>query len=271
MTVTEAKAFDPVEYYSSYPSRVISRPGYPARAVFKSTLLFSRYARQLFDGIGRVAAYADIGGCFGFGAHAMGFQIAKRQGAWPRIVVFELAPDFARMGKMMFPHLEFVQADFPYWDGDIAVFDLVTLFDLVEHLVDPEAFLRHVAARSRYVMLKTPMETAGEWRRLHPPSQTGADHPDGHVNFFSPRTYESLLAKCSLDIVGSCLVPSIVPPGARMALLPEDLAAAATLTASGRAKERFKRMVHACIPFRVARKILGGGDHFCLCRSRLCA
>lgn len=268
--VTERKAFDPVEYYSTYPSRVISRPGYPARAVFKSTLLFSHYGRQLFDRIGAVATYADVGGCFGFGAHAMGFQIAQRQGNWPRIIVFELAPGFVQTGKMLFPRIEFVEADFREWSGDVAVFDLLTLFDLVEHLVDPEAFLQHVAAHSRYAMLKTPMETPGEWRRPKPPSQVGANHPDGHVNFFSPRTYEALLTRCHLEIIGGCLVPSIVPPGARMLLLPEEFNAAAAGTAIGRAKEWFKRIALACVPFRWARKVVGGGDHLCLCRSRLC-
>lgn len=82
------KIFDPMQFYSSYPNKVIGRPGYPARAAFKSTLLFDLFGNQLFCKMDKISTYADIGGCFGFGANAMGFHIAKRQGVLPRILVF---------------------------------------------------------------------------------------------------------------------------------------------------------------------------------------
>lgn len=270
------KMFDPMQFYSSYPSKVIGRPGYPARAAFKSTLLFDLFGRHLFGGINKITSYADIGGCFGFGANAMGFHIAKQQGALPRIMVFEIVSGFVDVGKVIFPHIEFVETEFHKWNGDIRVFDLITLFDVVEHVVDIESFLQNVAAHSKYVILKTPMETSGEWRKTKPSENVGENHPDGHINFFTPEIYEKLLKKCGLDIIESRLLPTIVPTGAIMALLPEnyeDNDASKTFRMKLRcipyAKNLLHRMVVRCIPFQLARKIFGGGEHICLCRSLL--
>ncbi len=58
--------FDPQEYYSSYPSRVILRPGYPARAQYRSTLLWNLYGHIIINSLGSINTYADI---FGFGAN----------------------------------------------------------------------------------------------------------------------------------------------------------------------------------------------------------
>ena len=86
--------FDPVEYYASYPARIILRPGYPARAAFKSTLLFNYFGRHILSELGEIRSYADIGGCFGFGANAMAFHISKYQGHYPHTSVFEISPEF---------------------------------------------------------------------------------------------------------------------------------------------------------------------------------
>ncbi|MCU0915845.1 MAG: class I SAM-dependent methyltransferase [Planctomycetes bacterium] len=263
-------SFDPVCFYQTYPGKVMGRPGYPARAVFKSTLLFHLYGEFVFRDIGRITTYADIGGCFGFGANAMGFHIGRRQGLVPKTTVFEMASDFVRMGEQLFPHIEFVEADFRHWRGE-AVFDLVTLFDVVEHVCEPASFLQHVAAHSQYVMLKTPMQTAGEYRAPRPPVGIGASHRDGHVNFFSPREYEQLLRASGLEIVARRLVESIVPAGARMALLPEDNAKPVGLLGTLRRPRSLARRAFLgipLVPFAWKRKIVGGGSHLCLCVSR---
>ncbi|MBN2133506.1 MAG: class I SAM-dependent methyltransferase [Sedimentisphaerales bacterium] len=265
--------FDPYEYYASYPVKVIGRPGYPARAAFKGALLWKLYGRELRRRLGDINTYADIGGCFGFAANAMAFHVARCQGRPPQTMVFEIASDFVNIGKRLFPDVHFVEAEFGSWTGAPKVFDLITLFDVLEHLVDPEALLRCVAARCRYVLLKTPMETTGRWRGSRPRAEGGEAHPDGHIQFFSPGSYEALLDRCGLDLVRSRLVPTIVPLGARLALVPESLDAPSPgpTAAVKRYVRAGVRTVHLGMPawlFRIVRGVVGGGTHLCLCRSR---
>jgi hypothetical protein len=263
--------FDPLNYYSSYPLKVIGSPGYPARAVYKSTLLFNSFSQYIFGEIGTINTYADIGGCFGFGANAMAYHIAKHQGSIPKTMVFELSPGFLDIGKILFAHIDFVDADFTKWEGNVKIFDLVTLFDVVEHIVDPQPFLQALATRSKYVMLKTPMETPGEWRPSKPPIGYGDSHPDGHVNFFTPKAYEKLLEDSGLEIVKSRLIESIIPFNAHSVLQPEgaDEYTGSKQSKSTSVKNFLRQMLLLVVPFSLARKVLSGGDHISLCRSRL--
>ena len=277
--VMNENKFNPIQFYESYPSKVIARPGYPARAAFKSILMFGMYGERVLREIGAIATYADIGGCFGFGANAMAFHISKRQGTLPRTVVFEISSDFVRIGKVLFPHIEFVETEFGQWNSDVRCFDLISLFDVVEHVVDPESFLRQVSARSRYVLLKTPMETSGNLRGNKPPVNQGENHVDGHINFFTPGAYERLLNTSNFDIVESRLLPTIFPSGSQAILCPEQVIKPFGLLDTTRWPKKLlykwpKRLLYEVlrgfpgVPWKLKRQILGGGEHICLCRSR---
>ena len=262
--------FDPIKYYDSYPTKVIGRPGYPARAAFKSALLWKLYGERLLAELKQINSYADIGGCFGFGANAMAFHIFQRQGVRPRTAVYEISPGFVEIGKALFPEIEFIQRNFAAETGSAEIHDLVTLVDVVEHIVGPDAFLQSVATRARYVMLKTPMETTGDWRGNKPPALKGEEHPDGHVNFFSPAAYEKLLRTNGLDIIDSDLLSSIIPVQAEMALIPESPQPSFRQLVGS--PKRLVAMALRKLPgvsWQLKRKILSGGEHLCLCRSRL--
>jgi hypothetical protein len=258
-------AFDPKEFYDSYPKRVILRPGYPARAQYKSTILWHWYGKAIMKELGEVNTYADIGGCFGFSANSMGFQISQAQGRYPECKVFELSSEFATVGRQLFPYIDFVLQDFREWNGTPKTFDLVTLFDLVEHLVDPEEFLSKLALHMRLALLKTPMETLGEWRGGKPlTDKIGDSHRDGHINFFTPKSFLELLKRSHLEIVGKWrLISSIVPSGAERILIPGTSTPKGIL---GLLTLKTHRMAWRILPKVLIEKIRGGGDLVCLVR-----
>jgi hypothetical protein len=267
--MTNSTTFDPSIYYSSYPERVISRPGYPARAAYKSTLIWSRLSRSLPASY-TIRKYADVGGCFGFGANALAYHIQKFQPslAPPKVYVYELSSDFANIGTQLFPSFTFVTSPFGL---DQHSFDLVSLFDVVEHIVDPQPFLSTIASRSSYILLNTPLETNGFLGGNQPLGAYGENHPDGHVNFFTCKRYEELLHDSGLEIVDKLLVPDLVPPGlgAVQALSPEisnSLLSApwAPKSISYRIKRRIPLPIWPLVNY-----LFGRGNHLSLCKSRL--
>lgn len=270
----KSNSFDPIQFYATYPEKVIGRPGYPARAAFKSTVLWQRFGYRILQNLPKVETYADIGGCFGFGANAMAYWIGESQGSLPSTCVFEIASEFVSVGQVLFPRIRFLMSDFAQWKSEPKVFDLVTLLDVIEHIVEPEEFLVAVASRSKYLLLKTPMETSGEWRGSTPPTMSGSSHPDGHVNFFSPASYEELLVRCGIEVIDRAIVPTIVPCGSEQILIPENKQPAMGQTLAhprGAARWAFYSSLNYLsrrhiLPWKLVRKIAGGGDHICLCR-----
>lgn len=215
------KPFDPREFYSSYPCKVILRPGYPARAQYKSTLLWKLYGKKIFDSMGNIDTYADIGGCFGFSANSMAFNIFQHQGYYPKTMVFEIADDFITIGKQLFPYIDFVQGDFSSWKGSPSTFDLITMFDVIEHIPNPLSFLSLAAYNFKFALLVTPLETSGEWFGSKPPNKQGYEHNDGHINFFTKDAYLELLDQSGFKLIEGKRVITFVPRYANDVLEPE--------------------------------------------------
>jgi len=254
--------FCPEKFYESYPLKVISRPGYTARAQYKSTLLWDRYGDTVLKNLGKCQDYADIGGCFGFGANAMRYQIFRTQGLYPVTKVFEISPDFVSIGKQLFPYIEFIETDFCSYDGVPEVFDLISLFDIIEHIQKPEEFLVAVAKRTKFALIKTPMETSGDWFGAKPPSNQGKYHEDGHINFFTPKKYLELLDQSGLELISGKFLKSIVPLGADRILVPERNISKKSLFKKG------LKMIYDLSPYPLTRKLIGHGDHIGLVKSR---
>ena len=255
--------FNPNRFYATYPAEVISRPGYPARAQYKSTMMWDLWGHKIMEYLNyNCKSYADIGGCFGFGANALAYQISCSQGAYPKTKVFEIVPEFCRIGKQLFPDIDFIQEDFCSYRGDPDTFDLITLFDIIEHIPDPEVILSRIAKKTKLVLIKTPMETGGDLFGAKPPKKQGYEHPDGHINFFTPYEYLNLLNKSGFDIICGKFVKSIVPFGTNRILLPE----------SPLVKSFIKKILifgYYYTPYAITRKIIGRGNHICLAKSRL--
>jgi hypothetical protein len=254
-----ASKMDIKKFYSEYPQKIISRPGYPARAAYRSWLLWNLYGKIIRNRFGEIKQYADIGGCFGFGANALSYHISRDQTNPPKTHVFEISNDYIKIGKQLFPMIEFHSEAFEHWKGEPQTFDLVSLFDVVEHLPDPKPILKAVASKSKLVLLDTPLETSGEWMGSHPPKKQGENHPDGHVQFFTQTSYERLLSECGLKIIKSKTTSGIVPFGARDALMPEK----------NYKYPRWVYYIYSKIPHYLLKKIKNGGYHLALCKSEL--
>ena len=267
MGTNRKEDFDPIGYYKSYPSKVILRPGYPARAQYKSTMLWKLYGHYILNSLGKINSYADIGGCFGFGANAMAFQIFKSQSAYPKTKVFEISEDFVKIGRQLFPYIDFVQKDIGE-SGCDHIFDLVTLFDVVEHIPNPNLFLMNVADISKYALLLTPMETGGDWFRSKAPQKQGIEHKDGHVNFFTPKSYLRLLKNSGWELIDGKGIVSLANIKSKDVLEPEKYYKINKIGLLYRLLENLQ--FSGTIPSSIYRKMLGGGFHIGLAKSLRC-
>ncbi|VUX46334.1 hypothetical protein DF3PA_200016 [Candidatus Defluviicoccus seviourii] len=186
------RLFDATTFYQHYSRTILSRPGYPARAQYKSTIMWDIFGAKLVHALGSIETYADIGGAFGFSANCLRFHISNAQkGTAPKTFVFELTDDYD-LCSLLFPEITYVAQDISTYDG---VFDLVTCFDVIEHISDPASFLEAAASKARFALTMTPLETTGDWRGGRRVGDAfGDSHPEGHVNFFNIRSYHALLS-----------------------------------------------------------------------------
>jgi len=132
----------------------------------------------------------DIGGGSG------GFARLADEAGW-QVTALELNQDNSRRLEaqglqVIVKHLE--TADLP--SGS---FDLISLWDVMEHLVDPVLTLteaRRLMAPGGLLLILVPNVESLVTRLLHEKSHTFGGH--SHLNHFSPRTLETLLNKTGL-------------------------------------------------------------------------
>ena len=84
---------------------------------------------------------------------------------------------------------------------DIDCFDVVVLSHVIEHLEDPVPFLRAIQRiKFGYLVAEVPLEDL--WLgRMKSHLKDRRDNPAGHVQFFHPSSFRSLLQKADFDIV----------------------------------------------------------------------
>lgn len=90
--------------------------------------------------------------------------------------------------------IKFVHGDFCALD--VPVFDLVVLFDVIEHVPAPVEFLRQVAARARFVALHIPLDDSIlSWLRHLPLENL---HYPGHLLVMDPPSALNIIAMAGL-------------------------------------------------------------------------
>jgi SAM-dependent methyltransferase len=159
------------------------------------------HAARMLDDAGNVPAIADLGAGFG-----VFLEELRRVRPGARVVAIEPAPDMAGICRSL--GLEVVESQAEAVTSHDNQFDLVTAFELLEHVHNADAFVRAVAR-----MLKpggrcffTTLSGGGfDIQVLWERSQSVS--PPHHLNFFNPRSARLLLARADLA------VESVTTPG----------------------------------------------------------
>lgn len=147
--------------------------------MYRSGQYFSDPSRHAQDGVFKAAecwkllssvadpvsspihSYADVG-C---GSGVATKELAKhvRAGGHPLadVVGFDVSPHVASVAGSDDQGIRFVQADFAQ---GVDRFDLVTLFDVFEHVADPTEFLRSFRDRTTWLGLHIPLEDCSYYR-----------------------------------------------------------------------------------------------------------
>jgi hypothetical protein len=136
----------------------------------------------------------EIGSAYGFFLDEIRSRFESVQG----IDVTEAGIAHARQRL----HLDVVQADFLSYDYGAQKFDVVCLWDTIEHLRAPDLYLKKIGAHTDAGALLA--ITTGDvrsinarlrkdrWRMIHPPT---------HLHYFAPSTLARLLERCGFEVI----------------------------------------------------------------------
>jgi len=185
------------KFYDEYTQQVAARPGYPTRAAWKSLVCWRHLVIPHLAEIGDLLRVADVGGCYGFSANAFVFHGQRVLNHSITADVYELAEQYTQVGQLLFPWINFENTDFRAVSLD-APYDVTLMFDVLEHLPDPGAMLAAAVGKSRFLLIKTPLETTEKQLAriaagLEEPIPAGTAHRDGHLHFFTLKSFFDLL------------------------------------------------------------------------------
>ena len=100
-----------------------------------------------------IGSYADVGCGSGAATHSLAAALAKAGHPLSRVTGFDVSPHVESLSGsdgLSFQHGDFSTAD--------VQFDLVSMFDVFEHIPDPLAFLKRCAERTKYMTFHIPLE-----------------------------------------------------------------------------------------------------------------
>jgi SAM-dependent methyltransferase len=138
-------------------------------------------------------------------------QLQTRMDSSCRFWGYDIAPQaIAQAKKKENEHLHFTLADFTQIDTS---FDLVLLIDMIEHVENCFHLLRHVRARSKYIMIQFSLDlTVGAL--LRPRTLLGFRSTHGHVghlHYFTKNIALAMLEDLGYEIVEAVYTPEPVP------------------------------------------------------------
>jgi Methyltransferase domain len=205
---------------------------------------------SLFDRVAKVygldpGSYIDVG-CLGGGVvEAVANGLRRRGHSLSTVKGYDVSP----MAKTFVrPGIEFVQGDFTASEERV---DLVTLFDVLEHVLRPVEFVRAIAERCKYIGLHIPLDDSianGIFNRFG----SRLNYP-GHLIYLNPASALSLMAHCGLRVVDYEYTHGFQAPSG-------------SLTRKQRAIKPFRAVVAMANPW-VASRLVGGVSLMVLCAT----
>lgn len=122
-------------------------------AAFKATTFVALFRRTIAPALLAAGSYVDIGCGSGDAVSLVAKGLRDAGYAITSVRGYDVSPHVTALAAV--PDVEFVHGDF----ADAAEpADLVTLFDVIEHVPAPAEFLRRVAQRSRIIGLHIPLD-----------------------------------------------------------------------------------------------------------------
>jgi hypothetical protein len=153
---------------------------------------------SLFDRVAPVykldpGSYIDVGCLTGKVVESVANGLRSRGHSLSTVKGYDVSP---RVKNFTLPGIDFVQGDFTISEERV---DLVTLFDVLEHVLRPVEFVRAIGDRCLYLGLHIPLDDSlvnglanGFQRRLNYP---------GHLTYLNPASALTLMAHCGLRVV----------------------------------------------------------------------
>lgn len=173
-----------VEFYEGWANEQLSDPFRDITLQWKAVHLANLFRRGCPDY--SVDTICEVGGAEGTVIATVG-QLLKAN----KMHCYDLSAKFCKVGSTKYPWIRFLNAAF---DGEGDCYDIIILSDITEHVDDDMALLCDVSKRSRFVLLKMPIEecvATAEWafwlRGKAKPLELkyGRTHYNGHLRGYS--------------------------------------------------------------------------------------
>ncbi len=189
-------------------------------------------------------------GCGSGAALSAAIRILAGHGLIVDAVGVDPAGDAVEVAGRLFPSLRVIQGTLV----DAPAADLLMLFDVIEHLVRPDDFLREAVKKARFIALHIPVEES-VWARLRGLREQQRVEV-GHLHFYHRWSALRLLRGCGLEILGWEYTSSSAE-GRRP-----------STTARGRVVDKLRRRAFLLSPDAAAHTV-GGCGLMVLCRGAL--
>jgi len=187
-------------------------------AALKVRVFRSVFDRLPTETVGRVLRYADVG-C-GSGAVAMQTAQTLRDCGHPlsTAMAYDVSPHVA---QLRLKGVETRHADFTTQPDS---FDLVTVFDVAEHVPDPAHFLARIGERARLVAVHLPLEDHLNWN-LRGRHRTRLVDP-GHLLVLDFAAAINVVTSSGLKVLDYAYTPGFEAPSGRSSRTAKLLAPA---------------------------------------------
>src|SRR6266550_5098079 len=158
--------------------------------------------RSMQHHLQQMRRYTPLGGALLEVGSAYGLFLDEARLSFKRVVGIDVADAPVEYARTTL-HLDATVGDFPSMKLDPGSFDVVCLWDTIEHVPRPDRFVAraHEVLREDGYLFVTTGDIGSRvarwqgksWRQIHPPT---------HLSYFSRRTIGVLLARSGFEIVG---------------------------------------------------------------------